>query len=72
MVLSNVLLLFIFLQFFKKCKFSLVAETVEKPPAMQETQVSSLGWEDLLEMRTATHSSILAQRIPRTEEPGRL
>ena len=64
MVLSNVLLLFIFLQFFKKCKFSLVAETVEKPPAMQETQVSSLGWEDPLEKQMSTHPGIRAWRIP--------
>ena len=39
---------------------------------MQETWVQSLGWEDLLEKGTATHSSILAWRISRTEEPGRL
>ena len=41
-------------------------------PTMRETQVQSLGWEDLLEKEMATHSSILAWRIPRTEEPGRL
>ena len=45
---------------------SLVAQLVKKPPAMQETWVRSLGWEDLLEKGTATHSSILAWRIPRT------
>ena len=39
---------------------------------MQETQVQSLGWEDLLEKEMATHSSHLAWRIPWTEEPGRL
>ena len=39
-------------------------------PAMQETQVQSLGWEDPLEKEMSTHSSILAWRIPRTEEPG--
>ena len=39
---------------------------------MQETQVQSLGREDPLEMETATHSSILAWKIPWTEEPGRL
>ena len=39
---------------------------------MQETQVRSLGWEDLLEKEMATHSSILAWRIPWTEEPGGL
>ena len=37
---------------------------------MQETQVQSLGWEDPLEKETATYSSILAWRIPRTEKPG--
>ena len=41
-------------------------------PAMQETQVQSLGREDPLQMEMATHSSILAWRIPWTEEPGRL
>ena len=41
-------------------------------PAMQETQVPSLGWEDPLEKGMAAHSSILAWRIPWTEEPGRL
>ena len=39
---------------------------------MQETRVRSLGWEDSLEKEMATHSSILAWRIPWTEEPGRL
>ena len=45
---------------------------VKRLPAMQETWVQSLGWEDLLEKEMATHSSTLAWRIPRTEEPGRL
>ena len=45
---------------------------VKNPPATQETSVRSLGWEDPLEKGMATHSSILACRIPRTEEPGRL
>ena len=45
---------------------------VKNPLAMQETWVQSLGWEDPLEEGTATHSSILAWRIPRTEEPGGL
>ena len=49
---------------------SLMAQTVKNLPAMQETWVQSLGWEDPLEK--ATHSSILAWRIPRTEEPGGL
>ena len=45
-------------------------QMVENLPAMQETQVQSLGWEDPLEKEMATHSSILAWRIPWTEEPG--
>ena len=45
---------------------------VKRLPAMQETWVLSLGWEDLLEKEMATHSSILAWRIPWTEEHGRL
>ena len=50
----------------------LVARMVKNPPAMQETQVLSLGQEDPLEKGMATHSSILAWRIPWTEEPGGL
>ena len=49
-----------------------VAQTVKNLPAMQGTQVQSLGWEDPLENESATHSSILDWRIPWTEEPGRL
>ena len=49
-----------------------VAQTVKNPPAMQETQIQSLGWEDPLEKGMATHSSILAWRTPWTEEPGEL
>ena len=51
---------------------SLVAQTVKNLPAMLETWVQSRGQEDLLEEGMATHSSILAGRIPRTEEHGRL
>ena len=51
---------------------SLVAQRVKNPPAMQETWVQSLGWEDTLEKGMAIHSSILTWRIPGTEEPGRL
>ena len=51
---------------------SLVAQTVKRLPTMQETQVRSLGQEDPLEKGMATHSSILAWRIPLTEEPGGL
>ena len=51
---------------------SLVAQLVKNLPAVQETWVRSLGWEDLLEKEMATHSSILAWRISWTEEPGGL
>ena len=51
---------------------SLVAQMVKHLPTMWETRVQSLGWEDLLEKEMATHSSILAWKIPWTEEPGRL
>ena len=51
---------------------SLVAQTIKNLPAMRETQVWSLGREDSLENGLATHSSILAWRIPWTEEPGGL
>ena len=47
-------------------------QMVKSLPAMQETRVLSLGQEDPLEKEMATHSSILAWRIPWTEEPGRL
>ena len=51
---------------------SLVAQMVKNLPAMPETWVQSLGWEDPLKESMATHSSILAWRIPSTEEPGGL
>ena len=51
---------------------SLMAHIVKNLPAMQGTQVQSLGWEDPLEEGMATHSSILAWKIPWTEEPGGL
>ena len=50
---------------------SLVAQSVKNLPAMQETWIPFLGWEDPLEKEMATHSSILAWRIPWSEEPGR-
>ena len=50
----------------------LVAQTVKNSPAMWETWVGSLGWEDPVEEGMATHSSILAWIIPWTEEPGGL
>ena len=49
-----------------------MAQSVKNPPAMRETWVRFLGQEDPLEEGMATHSSILAWRIPWTEEPGRL
>ena len=70
-------LLFVSHEFYKSDgKFSawdsLVAQTMKNLPAMQETWVQSLGQEDPLEKEMATHSSILAWRIPWTEEPGGL
>ena len=49
-----------------------MAQTVKNLPVIRETQVRSLGWEDPLEEGMATHASILAWRIPWTEEPGQL
>ena len=49
-----------------------MAQTVKPLPTMQETQVQSPGWEDLLEKEMATHSRILAWEIPWMEEAGRL
>ena len=51
---------------------SLVAQMVKRLPTTQVTQVQSLGWEGLLEKEMATHSSILAWKIPWEDEPGRL
>ena len=51
---------------------SLMPQRVKHQPATQETRVWSLGWEDPLEKEMVTHSSILAWKIPRTEEPGGL
>ena len=58
--------------FKSKSTASLVAQTVKNLPAMQKTWVQSLGQEDPLEKGMATHSSVLAWRIPWTEEPGGL
>ena len=49
-----------------------MAQSEKNLPAVQETQVQSLGWEDPLEKGLVTHSSILAWKIPWTEESGRL
>ena len=51
---------------------ALVAHLVKNLPAVQETWVRSLGWEDPLEKEMATHSSIIAWKISWTEEPGKL
>ena len=51
---------------------SLLAQEIKNPPAVWETWVRSLGWEDPLDEGMATHSSILAWRIPGTGEPGGL
>ena len=50
----------------------MVAQLVKNLPAVQETRVQSLGWEDPLEKEMANHSSILAWKIPWKEEPGML
>ena len=55
-----------------KTRASLVVQIVKNPPAMQETQVQSLVWEDFLEKEMATHSSVFAWEIPWTEESGGL
>ena len=52
--------------------YSQVAQSVKCLPTMQETRVRSLGWEDPLEKEMATHSSLLAWKIPWMEKPGRL
>ena len=56
----------------KETRASLVAQMVKNPPAMWETWVRSLGWEDPLQEGMATHCNTRALRIPWTEEPGRL
>ena len=56
----------------REVRVSPLVQTVKNPPAVWETWVRSLGWEDPLEEGMATHSSILAWRIPWTEEPGGL
>ena len=70
--LSKVILSSLLLFTYKKERASLVAQRIKRLPSMQETWVRSLGWENPLEKEMATYSSILAWRIPWTEEPGRL
>ena len=60
----------IYRPYYQSMQASLVAQTVKNLPALQETQVWSLGQVDPLEKGMATHSSILAWRIPWTEESG--
>ena len=62
----------LFMSHHKNVEVFLVAQTVKNLPATQETGVRSLGQADSLEKEMATHSSILAWRIPWMEEPGRL
>ena len=54
------------------CMTSLVAQMVKSLPTMLDTWVQSLDWDDLLKKEIATHSSVLAWKIPWTEEPGGL
>ena len=53
-------------------RVSLVAQMVKRLPAVRETRVLSLGWDEPLEKEMATHSSTLAWKVPWTEEPGML
>ena len=69
MVVYSVFLVYVYTVFQPS---SLVAQMVKHLPTMQETQVQSLGWEDLLEKEMAPHSSTLAWKIPWTEERCRL
>ena len=64
--------MYIFYSWVTMCQAFLVAQLVKNLPAMWETWVRSLGWEDPWEKEMATHCSILAWEIPRTDEPGRL
>ena len=63
---------FSFKHLFSLLRVSLVAQMVKRLSAMQETRFQSLGWENPLEKEMATHSSILAWKIPWTKEPGGL
>ena len=65
-------LMWLLTSFYVKPWASLVVQIVKNLPAVWETRVQSLGWEDPLEKEMAAHSTIHAQRIPWTEEPGRL
>ena len=54
----------------QQSELAMVAQRLKRLPVMWETRVQSVGWEDSLEKEMATHSSVLAWRIPWTEEPG--
>ena len=70
---EGMILSVLFLEYYGDVKMaSLVAHTVKNPPAMQETWVRSLVWEDPPEEEMTTHSSILDCRISWTGKPGRL
>ena len=71
MLYSRSLMIIYFIYSSVSIPASLVARGVKHLPAMQETRVRSLGQEDPLEKEKATHSSILAWKIPRSEEPER-
>ena len=62
----------LFHRMYRLQRASLMAQRVKNPPAMRETWVQSLGWEDPLKKGKATHSSVLAWRIPWTEGPDGL
>ena len=57
---------------YRYSRASLVAQSIKNLPAVKETGVPSLGWEDPLEKEMANHSSNLAWKVPWTEESGRL
>ena len=71
-ILTVIMPSYTFVKAYQLIRASLVPQTVKNPPAAQETGVRSLGRKDPLEKGKATHSSILAWRIPWTEEPGGL
>ena len=67
-----ILYIYIYIYIYSEGQASLMAQLVKNPPAMRDTRVRSWSQEDPLEEEMATHSNILAWRIPRTEEPGGL
>ena len=71
-LIQSVVIKFTFTQNFICIRASLVAQSVKNLPAVQETRVRSLDWEDPLEKEMATHSSMLAWKISWTQEPGGL